>query len=158
YSDTVKRFWRIGYKLFHGKWLKFMSGPKHTGKIVTQDSERGSYKPEDWAINFSVPIHSVTSGKLAPVSGSDIQPGILSYMIERVSEKADETKTYKLCLDGKKINAATNGKHGDIDLWGYEHTPSLSERKESLEAEIKCIEKVNGIVTENIDDKKRNIK
>ena len=25
YSDKVKHFWRIGYRLFHGKWLKFKS-------------------------------------------------------------------------------------------------------------------------------------
>ena len=24
---AVNKFWRIGYKMFHGKWLRFMSGP-----------------------------------------------------------------------------------------------------------------------------------
>jgi hypothetical protein len=31
---AVNKFWRIGYKIFHGKWLRFMSGPKNTGDIV----------------------------------------------------------------------------------------------------------------------------
>ena len=31
---AVNKFWQIGYKIFHGKWLRFMSGPKNTGDIV----------------------------------------------------------------------------------------------------------------------------
>ena len=31
---TVNKFWPIGYKMFHGKWLRFMSGPKNKGDIV----------------------------------------------------------------------------------------------------------------------------
>jgi hypothetical protein len=31
---AVNKFWRIGYKMFHGKWLRFMSGPKNKGDIV----------------------------------------------------------------------------------------------------------------------------
>jgi hypothetical protein len=28
YEDpVVNKFWRIGYKMFHGKWLRFMTGP-----------------------------------------------------------------------------------------------------------------------------------
>jgi hypothetical protein len=45
YSDAVKRFWRIGFRLFHGKWLKFMSGPKHLGKLVTKECEGGILHP-----------------------------------------------------------------------------------------------------------------
>lgn len=33
YDDKIKQFWKIGYRLFHGKWLKFMGGPKHTGTV-----------------------------------------------------------------------------------------------------------------------------
>jgi hypothetical protein len=31
---AVNKFWRIGYKMFHGKWLRFTSGPKNKGDIV----------------------------------------------------------------------------------------------------------------------------
>ena len=31
---AVNKFWRIGYTMFHGKWLRFMSGPKNKGDIV----------------------------------------------------------------------------------------------------------------------------
>ena len=44
YSDKVKQFWRIGFKLFHGKWLRFMGGPKHTGEIISGESEKGYFR------------------------------------------------------------------------------------------------------------------
>ena len=31
---AVNKFWRIGYKMFHGKWLRFISGPKNKGDLV----------------------------------------------------------------------------------------------------------------------------
>ena len=31
---AVNKFWRIGYKMFHDKWLRFMSGPKNKGDII----------------------------------------------------------------------------------------------------------------------------
>ena len=40
YSETIKHFWRIGYRLFHGKWLIFMSGPKHIGTHRERENER----------------------------------------------------------------------------------------------------------------------
>ena len=47
YSDKVKHFWRIGYRLFHGKWLKCMSGPKNTGTLTTVQSDKGLFSPAD---------------------------------------------------------------------------------------------------------------
>ena len=34
YDDTVSKFWRVGYKLFYGKFLRYISGPKHRGQLV----------------------------------------------------------------------------------------------------------------------------
>ena len=47
YSDKVKHFWRIGYRLFHGKWLKFMSGPKIKETLTTGQSDKGIFSPAD---------------------------------------------------------------------------------------------------------------
>ena len=33
YSNDVKQFWRTGYLLFKGKFLRFMGGPKHAGQM-----------------------------------------------------------------------------------------------------------------------------
>ena len=35
YDDVVKRFWRTGLQLFKGKFLRFMSGLKNEGQVVT---------------------------------------------------------------------------------------------------------------------------
>ena len=151
YSEAVKRFWRIGYRLFHGKWLKFMGGPKHTGKLVTKECERGHFRPEERSINFAVPFKSVTSLKSSPVSPSDLQPGIIHYLLDKVSENSDSKKTYKLCLDGKKINASTSGKYGDIDLWGLEHSPTLLERRACLESDQAVIKSASKLLDEFAD-------
>jgi hypothetical protein len=38
--ETVK-FWQIGYRLFHGKFLRFMSGIRNFGQVLDGTSERG---------------------------------------------------------------------------------------------------------------------
>ena len=67
-------------------------------------------------INFAVPILSVRSTELAPVKPSETMPGILNYLLDKVAESTNPSKTYKICFDGKKINASTSGLEGDIDL------------------------------------------
>ena len=42
-AETVK-FWQIGYRLFHGKFLRFMSGPRHAGHVLSAQSEKGRYE------------------------------------------------------------------------------------------------------------------
>jgi len=39
YDETVCKFWRVGYKLFHGKFLRFMSGPKNKGQLIFGQSK-----------------------------------------------------------------------------------------------------------------------
>lgn len=50
YSNEVKKFWRVGLKLFKGRFFRFMSGIKNQGL-----ENRGSFLPDDSAINFAVP-------------------------------------------------------------------------------------------------------
>jgi hypothetical protein len=38
-------------------------------------------------------------------------------------------------LHGKKINCSISGKYGDIDLFGFEGTPTLAEKQLRLEQE-----------------------
>ena len=45
------------------------------------------------------------------------KPGIITETIEDISRnEPDQILTYKLCVDGKKINPNSKGK---VDLWGY---------------------------------------
>lgn len=157
YSELVKKFWRIGYRLFHGKWLKFMGGPKHGGMLIAGDCEKGVYDPKDSCINFAVPVRSVVSSKLSPVAPADVKPGILKQLLDRVAEQSSNLKTYKLCLDGKKINASTSGQGGEIDLWGNEQKPTLKERQEQLNSDKKMIEDASTLVCKALDLAKHNL-
>ena len=142
YSDKVKEFWRIGFKLFHGKWLRFMGGPKHRGQLVLGQSSKGIYKPSESLINFAIPHRAVLSSDLSPLSPENVSPGILETLLSRFAQKAqtEPHKTYKICIDGKKINAAITSKEGDINLWGFEDKPTLEERQSELSNEIEAME------------------
>ena len=58
YPETVQ-FWRIGQKLFHGRFLRFISGPKNQGQIVQGSTYRGVCDTKESCINFAVPSASV---------------------------------------------------------------------------------------------------
>ena len=148
YSETVKKFWRIGYRIFHGKWLRFMGGPKHGGSLIGGECDRGSYDPKESSINFAIPVRSILSSDLSPVNASELKPGIINPLVERVAEHSSEAKTYKLCVDGKKINAATNGKRGEIDLWGYESKPTLKEKQTQLMNDRAVVKDAASIISE----------
>ena len=55
YSDSCMKFWKVMYRLFHGKVLRFMSGIKSTGQVIKDVSSKGSYDPQTTSINFAVP-------------------------------------------------------------------------------------------------------
>jgi hypothetical protein len=46
--------------MFHGKWLRYMSGPKNKGDLVNRLSAPGEFDPKGSRINFSVPFAKVT--------------------------------------------------------------------------------------------------
>ena len=130
YNDTaVNKFWRIGYKMFHGKWLRYMSGPKNKGDLVNRLSAPREFDPKGSRINFSVPFAKVTGTSESPIPSSQIRPGILTHLLDKVSEQTSKDQTFKLCFDGKKINCSISGKYGDIDLFGFEGTPTLAEKQ-----------------------------
>lgn len=125
YSDVTKRFWKIGYRLFHGKFLHFMGGPKYTIGDVDQ---RGT--PD---INFAVP--SLSSLSEFAVSSFDIpssiEPGVIKPVLETLS--ALGPGQYMLCADGKKVTSGVDSKGGDVDMFGYEDGTPLYEKKQKLE-------------------------
>ena len=46
FPETVE-FWRIGYKLFKGKFLRFMGGPKSSGHVIDDSETKGKFSPEE---------------------------------------------------------------------------------------------------------------
>lgn len=52
-------------------------------------------------------------------------------MIDTIAKcDLDQTKTYKVCVDGNKINPSSKG---DIRLWGHEESPTYNDRQNRLE-------------------------
>ena len=47
--------WQIGYRLFHGKFLRFMSGIRNFGRVLDGTSERGFFDPLKSKVNCAVP-------------------------------------------------------------------------------------------------------
>jgi hypothetical protein len=119
-----------------------MGGQKHRGQLVLGQSSKGIYKPSESFINFAIPHRAVLSSDLSPLSPENVSPGILETLLSRFAQKAqtEPHKTYKICIDGKKINAAITSKEGDINLWGFEDKPTLEERQSELSNEIEAME------------------
>jgi hypothetical protein len=46
YSEESMKFWKILYKLFHGKALRFMSGANSTVQVIDGSTSKGLYDPQ----------------------------------------------------------------------------------------------------------------
>ena len=55
YMEQTKKFWKLGWKHFGGKFCRFMTGFKNTSDILTGEAEKGACKPENSDINFVIP-------------------------------------------------------------------------------------------------------
>ena len=159
YQTNVKHFWRLGYKMFGGRFLRFMGGFKNTCQVADGSTVHAELNPLDSKINFVVPDKQVL------VSQSDMnikKPGIMTEMLDTLSSYLDEPEV-KLCFDGKKINSGFGQHLGDVDMWGYESSPTLVERKAKHENTILQIESMvtsleDTQVEKNIEQKQQKLK
>lgn len=64
-----------------------------------------------------------------------MEPRIINEMIEMLhKDDAMQEKTYTICFDSKKLKSGVDGqKKGDVNLWGHEQPPTLTDRKRKLE-------------------------
>ena len=140
YSDETKQFWRVGMKLFKGKFMRFMSGLKNAGQEESELGFSGNYNPMDSKVNFAVPSRRILDKMATPIQTT--RPEILTEMISKLSSfDPEQVLTYKVCVDGKKINAGVRGQAlGDINLWGFEDPPTLGDRTERLNQELTVVE------------------
>ena len=53
FPESVE-FWRIGYKLFKGKFLRFMGGPKSSGHVIDDSKSKGNFLQENAQVNFVI--------------------------------------------------------------------------------------------------------
>ena len=140
YPEETKIFWRVGMKLFKGKFLRYMSGLKNAGQGDMESRCSGLYNPMESQVNFAVPKRAVLDKMASPVQ--TFSPGILTEMISKISASdPDHIETFKVCVDGKKLNAGVRGQNlGDVNLWGFEEAPKLQDRTLRLERELKVVE------------------
>ncbi|CAH1789091.1 unnamed protein product, partial [Owenia fusiformis] len=134
YSPLSLTFWKVGSRLFHGKFMRFMRGQKLGGTLLSGNSEKGKLDPQTSQINFAVPNDST----LSSFTGFDsnipkfLKPGIINEAIPM----AKPDKTYVLSVDGKKLASGLTESHGDIDLFGHEDGKSLEELQSRIKSEI----------------------
>jgi hypothetical protein len=169
YSENTKKFWKLGYRLFGGQFVYFMSGSKNRNSVLTGQAERGIYSPTTSEINFAVPgkdiLTSYTPYDISTDSNGR-QPGIFTDMLESLAA-SNSNASYCLTFDGKKLKRGLKETSGDVDLLGFEQDLSLSERKCILEERKMPVNRllckfsemntVDNICTELTDDERKEI-
>lgn len=143
YNDISIKFWQMGYRIFGGKFLRFMSGPKCQGTILEGTEQRGSQDSKSAKINFAIPARQNLFR--SEEKCAKILPGIVTDFVNLIALKSFG-KSYKLCVDGKKISRGRGKLMGDIDCWGYEKKPSLAMKKERFSREDSLIKEMNDFV------------
>ncbi|XP_052245773.1 uncharacterized protein LOC127854757 [Dreissena polymorpha] len=132
YNDTTMKFFWLGKRLFGGRFLRFMAGPKHETSILQGHSQ---LHPSSSKINFACPSNSVLSqfNPLGFELNCDVSTGLIDHMLDLVAKNSKETISYVLMFDGKKIK-----RGADADLLGFEKEP-LSEKKLKFDSDIAIV-------------------
>ena len=124
FRQVTKQFWLVVYRLLKGKGLRFFSGPKNWGQVISKEASRGKYDPKKSEINFAVPDERYLRS-MDRALGRIIQPGIITDSM-RILEKH---KDIVLMADCKRIAKGLKGDClGDINLGGHEGSLTLQEK------------------------------
>ncbi|CAC5376492.1 unnamed protein product [Mytilus coruscus] len=102
-------------------------GLGNQGLVKNQTEDRGNCDPINSKINFAVPNKTVLLSAPSAIP-KIMKPGVLLPMLEYISKSFDTTdKTWKVCVDLKKINSGKIGDLPTVDLWGKEDPPTKIE-------------------------------
>ena len=133
--NQTKKFWKLGWMLFGGKFIRFMTGYKNTTQVTFGDTSRGNFNPETSDINFAVPDIKVLRN-FKPYGDNSPQntrhPGIFLDLLEEVAKALPSTSVC-LSFDGKKLKQGLTESNGDINLLGFEEGESLFERQQRFQ-------------------------
>ena len=80
----------------------------------------------------------------AAVQVSEIAPEMLTQMLDMITY--DQVKTYKLCVDGKKINLSSSQVDGEVNLFGFEDNPTFQENRDRLMTHISMIREIDNLL------------
>lgn len=139
YSEECMKFWKVLYRLFHGKVLRFMSGMR-SGQLLEQSEQRGHINPQSTCINFAVPsMNTLNSFESCGIDiPKEIPPGIISQAIAL----KPTNRSYVLSVDGKKLAPGLSSSNGDQDLFGHEQSESLEALKHRLNEEVEYVNNI----------------
>ena len=131
YRDITKTFWLVMYQLLKGKGLRFFSGPKNFGQVVSKDTTRGKYDPRKLEINFAVPDERYLRSQ-DKILRQVIPPG----MIEDSFKILQHHKDVVLMANCKRVAKGLKSvRMGDVDLWGHKKPPTLQEKLDKYQDE-----------------------
>ena len=139
-------FWRAGYRLFHGKFLTFMSGPRGMGKFLNNTSSSRKLSPESTEINFAVPSRTAILEQNNALIPSVVHPGVISetlYAVKTISE------INMICVDCKKVTAGLDEEFGDVHVFGFEDKPSIDEKRERRKKELQLTEAIKSMLSDS---------
>ena len=135
YRDVTKTFWSIVYRLCKGSGLKFFGGEKNWGQVVRKHSIKSRYSPDLSKVNFAVPDEKILRD-MKKVLPKIIPPGKIRKTIDMIAGKKDLV----LMADGKLVTKGLRNEFsGDVDLFGHETEPNISELKKFLEKQLDFI-------------------
>lgn len=141
YSNATKTFWKLGYRVFGGRFIHFMGGYKYS-ESPEDRFDKGFYSPHISDINFAVPdmkiLRSFMPYDIPCVVDNSREPGILPDMIESMS-KAMNGKPCCVTFDGKKLKQGLTKDGGDIDILGFEKGDSIADKRKTLDDLLKPV-------------------
>ena len=135
FRNVTKKFWLVVYRLLKGKGLRFFSGLKNYGQVITGEAARGHYDPDKSEINFAVPDERYLRSQ-DRVLGRIIPPGIISSSVNMLQNHKDVV----LMADCKRLAKGLRGiRMGDVDLWGHEKRPTLEEKLNLFRDDLRIV-------------------
>lgn len=146
YMDHTKTFWKLGWRHFEGRFIRFMTGFKNMAQVVNCEAEPGLLRPEESDIYFAVPaIHTLRNFR---PYGGDISERAPGTFIDVIKKTASALEGSSACIyfNGKKLEQGLTKEYGDVDLLGFEVGSSLKDRKEILAKLISQISDLKSIL------------
>lgn len=138
YDSECVEFYACLYFLFGNSVLNVLRGPGHFSDVVTQNCGKGKFSPTTAKVNFAVPSLRVLQN-VNTAYPKTIKPGLIKYTLDCAEQDAKQGKQFVLSFDGKKIaQGVTGSDKGDVNLWGNEMPPLLSEKLKLEKAISTC--------------------
>ena len=135
FREVTKKFWLVVYRLLKGKGLRFFSGPKNYGQVISKVTTRGKYDPDKSEINFAVPDERQLRSQ-DRILGRIIQPGLIDASMNMLKNHKDIV----LMADCKRLAKGLTGHMmGDVNLWGHEKRPTLQEKLQTFRQDFNAV-------------------